>query len=82
MDRIEAERLYMRPFVIDDAEAAYEWTSDPEVSKFMPYSIHTDICQTKSWLESVINKNEFAICLKESGTVICAMDDGIMKGRV
>jgi len=40
------------------------------------------LCQTKSWLESVINKNEFAICLKESGTVICAMDDGIMKGRV
>lgn len=32
---IETERLILRPLTIDDAEAAFEWTGDERVAKYM-----------------------------------------------
>ncbi len=33
---IETERLYMRPFVLEDASAMFEnWASDPETLKYV-----------------------------------------------
>ena len=43
---LETERLVLRPLTVDDAEAVFEWTSDPRVAKYMSYPRHTDICQT------------------------------------
>ena len=34
MKTIETERLILRPFTIEDAEASYEMSQDPEVMKF------------------------------------------------
>ncbi len=33
---IETERLLLRKFTLDDAEAAFEMNTDPEVTKFLP----------------------------------------------
>ena len=30
---LETERLVLRPLIVDDAEAVFEWTSDPRVAK-------------------------------------------------
>ena len=38
---IETERLVLRRYVVDDAPDMYaNWTSDPEVTKFMPWPTH------------------------------------------
>ena len=39
--RIETERLVLRQFSIDDAEAMYlGWAGDPEVTRFMSWPTH------------------------------------------
>ena len=52
---IETERLILRPLTIDDAEAAFEWTGDERVAKYMIYSTHESIETTKEWLNTVEN---------------------------
>lgn len=49
---IETERLILRPLKVADAKDAFErWTTDPEVTKFMRYSVHQSIADTKEWLK-------------------------------
>lgn len=50
---LETERLFLRPLNVDDAKAAFAWTSDPEVNRFMNYVRHTDVEQTREWLRTV-----------------------------
>ena len=50
---IETERLILRPLTIDDAEAAFEWTGDERVAKYMIYSTHESIETTKEWLNAI-----------------------------
>ena len=41
---IETERLILRPFVMEDADAAYlNWTSDEKVTKFLRWPTHDNI---------------------------------------
>lgn len=48
---LETSRLLLRPTRMEDAEAIYlGYASDPEVSRFMIWSTHTDIQQTKTFL--------------------------------
>lgn len=68
---IETERLILRPLTIDDASDVFEWTGDPMVNRYMPYSVHPNIDATKEWINSIKPENgEFAFVLKESGKVI------------
>ena len=70
--RIETERLILRKLRRSDAEDMYEYTSDPEVTKYLSWETHADIQQTEKYIESVIAqyKNDhsysWAIELKES----------------
>ena len=49
---IETERLILRRFTMDDAEMMFRnWASDPEVSKYLPWSPHADVEVTKMVLE-------------------------------
>lgn len=58
---IETERLILRPLTIDDAEAAFEWTGDPRVAKYMLYSTHESVKTTKEWLSTVDSlENEYS----------------------
>ena len=48
---IETERLILRPLTVADAEAEFVWLSDPEVNRFMPYSLYTNVADVVKWLE-------------------------------
>ena len=70
---IETERLYMRPFVLEDASAMFEnWASDPETLKYVTWDAHASTERTresiKRWIEQYRKPDTYkwAICLKTS----------------
>ena len=70
----ETERLIVRPFVPDDAEAAFRWCGDPNVNTYMIYPLYHRAEDVRTWLESrnlddPDNYDE-AIVLKETGELI------------
>lgn len=73
--RLETERLVLRRFVIEDAEAMFEnWASDPEVTKYLTWPAHTSTDTSRAVLEDWIsfypreNYYQWAIVLKENGS--------------
>jgi len=75
--RIETERLILRPFVMEDAEAMYRnWASDPEVTKFLSWPTYQSVdtaCEildiwTKQYSDTTFY--QWAIELKELGEPI------------
>lgn len=70
---IETERLILRPISIDDADTAFEWTSDERVARYMIYSTHENIDVTKEWLSTVNtrpNDYTWGIVRKADGKLI------------
>ncbi|MDE6031267.1 MAG: GNAT family N-acetyltransferase [Oscillospiraceae bacterium] len=70
--RIETERLILRQFTIDDAEAMYKnWASDTEVTKFLMWPAHKDISVSeevlRDWVSNYAKKEfyQWAIVFKE-----------------
>lgn len=54
---LETKRLLLRPLSVKDAEAAFEnWTSDPDIAKFMRWELHENISETREWLAYNIMK--------------------------
>jgi ribosomal-protein-alanine N-acetyltransferase len=53
MTTITTDRLILRPLTLDDAEAAFEWTGDERVARYMIYSTHESVETTKEWLRSI-----------------------------
>ena len=42
--RLETERLVLRPFVLDDAQAMYDnWANDPEVTRYLTWPTHQNV---------------------------------------
>lgn len=77
---IETERLILRRFTIDDAEAAFKnWTSSDAVTKFLRWEAHRDISATRGYINSLLNNYvrndtyDWAIVLKEIGEPIGSM---------
>ena len=75
--RIETERLILRPFVAEDAEDMYRnWASDPEVTKFLTWPTHTSVEISKMLLNDWITRYDdggyfnWAIEWKGNGGVI------------
>ena len=69
---IETERLILRRFTAEDAEAAYcNWTSDDEVTEFLRWPTHRSLEVTKKVLNSWIAEYDraeyyqWAIVLKD-----------------
>lgn len=50
---IETECLTLRPLTVNDADAAFVWTGDPRVAKYMIYSTHESPEVTREWLSSI-----------------------------
>ena len=49
---LETDRLILRKFTPEDAEDMYEnWASDPEVTKYLTWPVHTSVDVTKKLLE-------------------------------
>jgi len=74
---LETQRLILRPMTVNDAESAFQnWTSDPEIAKFMRWERHKDITETREWLaseESFIESDmvyNWGFVLKETGELI------------
>jgi ribosomal-protein-alanine N-acetyltransferase len=74
---LETERLFLRRFMLDDADAMFRnWASDDEVTKFLTWPTHTDVSVSKavisSWLELYEKPEHYswAIVLKEIGDPI------------
>ena len=73
MTTITTERLILRPLTLDDAEAAFEWTGDERVARYMIYSTHESIETTKEWLRTVKSTDtqfEFGFVRKSDGKLI------------
>ena len=78
---LETERLILRPFTLDDAEAMFSgWASDDEVTKYLTWPTHTSIEQTKAILTRWVAEYEqperlnFAIVLKGEDKLIGGID--------
>lgn len=68
---ITTERLILRQLTLDDAEAAFEWTGDERVARYMIYSTHESIETTKEWLRSIKpSENVFGFVRKSDGKLI------------
>ncbi|RKJ81799.1 N-acetyltransferase [Butyricicoccus sp. 1XD8-22] len=72
--RLETERLVLRRFTMEDAQAMFEnWASDPEVTKFLSWPTHQTIADSRSvlseWTEQYQNDSfyEWAIVENETG---------------
>lgn len=54
---LETARLRLRPFTVQDAEAAYtSWTSDPEVTKFLRWPTHKNVEETRKVLQTWVDR--------------------------
>ncbi|WP_080770500.1 GNAT family N-acetyltransferase [Ruminococcus flavefaciens] len=71
MTTITTDRLILRPLTVDDAEAAFEWTGDERVAKYMIYSTHESVETTKEWLRSIKpSENVFGFVRKSDNKLI------------
>ncbi|MFQ9516649.1 MAG: GNAT family N-acetyltransferase [Eubacterium sp.] len=74
---LETDRLLLRPFCREDAEAVFAcWESDPDVAKYMFWTSHNDIQKTKEWisfeLEQITSDDWFrwAVILKDTNELM------------
>lgn len=87
--KLETERLVLRRLVITDADAMYRnWTSDPEVSRFLTWATHKDVEVTKhiigTWLPQYENQDYYHWCItlkvngdEPIGTIHGLVDDDL-----
>ena len=67
---IKTERLILRPWQEQDAEALYTYASDPEVGPPAGWPPHTSVDNSREIIKNVLSKPEtYAVCLKD-GTPI------------
>lgn len=74
---LETERLLLRPMTANDAESVFRnWTSDPNVAKFMRWELHKHVSETREWLtseEALVESDavyNWGFVLKETGELI------------
>lgn len=66
--KIETDRLILRRFTLDDAQAMYQnWACDPEVTKFLMWPTHSNIEVTRfvltDWVASYENNDRYEWCI-------------------
>lgn len=71
---LESDKLILRKFRIDDAQAMYEnWANDSEVTKYLPWSTHETVEISKNvinyWMSQYCMDDfyQWAITIKENG---------------
>jgi len=69
---LETERLILRRFILDDAEAMFNnWANDAEVTKYLMWPSHSDVSVSKAFINSCVELYQkpehysWAIILKE-----------------
>ena len=78
---LETDRLLLRPFSLEDAEAMfYGWANDEAVTKYLTWNAHENIDATREILTLWVEQYEkperinFAIVEKQSGELIGGID--------
>jgi ribosomal-protein-alanine N-acetyltransferase len=73
---LETSRIILRPPSVDDAQTAFNnWTSDPDVAKFVRWNVHETVDTTVEWLtyevENISKDNYYGwvFVLKETGEI-------------
>ena len=77
---LETERLILRPLTVADAEAVFVWTSDPQVNRYMSYSLHTDVEATRQWLREVEQDTEEQAALENYTFGFVRKSDSLLIG--
>lgn len=76
MKNLETERLVLRKFKIDDAEAMFNnWASDKETTKYVSFNPHKNIEETRAIISNWINEYEkgnynWVVELKDTNEII------------
>ena len=73
---IETERLTLRPFRVDDAQAMFDnWASDPVVTRFLTWPSHKSVDVTRAVISSWVERGsaEWCIVPKEFGEAMGSM---------
>lgn len=85
---LQTERLALRRFQLEDAEAFYQnVTSDSKVNKFLTWSLHKSVEETRElltgWVERYENPERYcwAIVLKENDQLIGTIAAPTIKNR-
>ncbi|WP_050977241.1 GNAT family N-acetyltransferase [Planococcus antarcticus] len=77
---IETGRVLLRKVTMEDAADLFEYASQPEVCKYLPWQMHQSIADAKVFLSFIMegydqqSKLTWAIELKESGKMIGTID--------
>ena len=63
---LETNRLILRRFRLDDAQAMYDnWASDPEVTKFLTWPVHGSVEISRfilqSWVDAYSEKDAYPV---------------------
>ena len=70
-ERIETERLILRPWTENDAEECYRYTQDPDVGPRAGWPVHTSVENAREIIRDVLMvPGTYAIELKETGLAI------------
>lgn len=87
--RIETERLILRPLTLNDAEDMFNnWANNENVCKFLTWPAYTDVNEVKKtiskWVEEYEDNRRYhwGIELKEIGQVIGTIRGGIIKEEI
>lgn len=71
----ERKRLILRRWEESDAEDLYKYASNPDVGPIAGWPPHQSLDESKDVIKNVLNgKEAYAICLKEDGKVIGAIE--------
>lgn len=77
---IETDRLLLRPWTEEDAEALYYYASDARVGPAAGWPVHTSVENSREIIRDVLSDPEtYAVCLKEDGRPIGSI--GLMIGQ-
>lgn len=69
--RLETQRLILRPWREDDAEALFEYAKDPDVGLPAGWQPHTSVENSREIIRDVFSAPEtYAVCLKSDGKPI------------
>ncbi len=68
---IETKRLFLRPWVREDAEALYEYATEPLIGPVAGWPVHTSVENSREIIENVLAVPEtYAVCLKQDNRAI------------
>lgn len=93
--QIETERLILRRYTIDDAQAMYDnWASDEEVTRYLMWPAHSSVevsaAVLKDWIPKYSHRDYYhwAIVLKEHGDdpigdiAVVEQDDQVQRAHI